>query len=72
MERHRTQWPLIEDLQAYIREQAVKLSRGHDLAKAFNYLLKRWASSLRMGACAVSLRRRPPCSVTGLRRTMWL
>jgi hypothetical protein len=30
-------WPLIEDLQAYMREQAVKLSRGHDLAKAFNH-----------------------------------
>jgi hypothetical protein len=27
-----------------MREQAVKLSRGHDLAKAFNYILKRWAS----------------------------
>jgi hypothetical protein len=47
--------PLIVDLHAYMREQAVKLSRGHDLAKAFNYILKRWASSLRMGACAVSL-----------------
>ena len=36
--------PLIEDLHAYMREQAAKLSRGHDLAKAFNYILKRWAS----------------------------
>jgi hypothetical protein len=27
-----------------MREQLVKLSRGHDLAKAFNYILKRWAS----------------------------
>jgi Transposase IS66 family/IS66 C-terminal element/zinc-finger binding domain of transposase IS66/Transposase C of IS166 homeodomain len=26
------------------REQVAKLSRGHDLAKAFNYILKRWAS----------------------------
>lgn len=36
--------PLIEDLQVYMREQFAKLSRGHDLAKAFNYILKRWAS----------------------------
>src|SRR5216683_4250341 len=36
--------PLIKDLHAYMREQVVKLSRGHDLAKAFNYILKRWAS----------------------------
>ncbi|WP_244490947.1 transposase, partial [Bradyrhizobium sp. Leaf396] len=27
-----------------MREQLAKLSRGHDLAKAFNYILKRWAS----------------------------
>ena len=36
--------PIIENLQVYIREQAAKLARGHDLAKAFNYILKRWAS----------------------------
>src|ERR1700739_329739 len=36
--------PLVEDLQAYMREQLAKLSRGHDLAKAFNYILQRWAS----------------------------
>jgi len=36
--------PLTEDLHAYTREQLAKLSRGHDLAKAFNYILKRWAS----------------------------
>ncbi len=35
---------MIEDLHAYMREQVVKLSRGHDLAKAFNYILKRWVS----------------------------
>ncbi len=27
-----------------MREQVVKLSRGHDLDNAFNYILKRWAS----------------------------
>ena len=36
--------PLTEDLHAYMREQVVKLSRGRDLTKAFNYILKRWAS----------------------------
>ncbi len=36
--------PLVEDIHAYMREQVVKLSRGHDLTKAFNYILKRWAS----------------------------
>ena len=36
--------PLVDDLQVYMRQQLAKLSRGHDLAKAFNYILKRWAS----------------------------
>ena len=34
---------LVDALHAYMQEQLVKLSRGHDLAKAFNYMLKRWA-----------------------------
>ena len=36
--------PIVEDLRVYMREQAAKLSRAHDLAKAFNYILKRWTS----------------------------
>src|SRR5271157_2619964 len=32
--------PLVEDLHGYMREQAARLSRGHDLAKAINYILK--------------------------------
>lgn len=36
--------PLVADLQVYMREQCAKLSRGHDLAKAMNYMLRRWAS----------------------------
>jgi transposase len=36
--------PLVEELHAYMHGQVTKLSRGHDLAKAFNYILKRWAS----------------------------
>ncbi|VIO80562.1 hypothetical protein CI1B_84480 [Bradyrhizobium ivorense] len=35
---------LADDLQVYMREQLAKFSRGHDLAKAFNYILKRWSS----------------------------
>jgi hypothetical protein len=30
-----------------MREQCAKLSRGHDLARAMNYMLKRWASFTR-------------------------
>jgi transposase len=36
--------PLVEELQVYIREQRAKLSRGHDLAKAIDYILKRWTA----------------------------
>ena len=39
--------PLVADLQVYMHEQCAKLSRGHDLAKAINYMLKRWASFTR-------------------------
>src|SRR5277367_4311331 len=34
--------PGVDDLMTYMREQAAKLSRGHDLAKAIQYMLKRW------------------------------
>ena len=34
--------PLVEALQIYMREQRAKLSRGHDLAKAIDYMLTRW------------------------------
>jgi hypothetical protein len=36
--------PLVADLQSYMLEQRAKLSRGHDLVKAMNYMLKRWAA----------------------------
>ncbi|MCW0233055.1 MAG: IS66 family transposase [Ferrovibrio sp.] len=35
--------PLVDDLRLYMRAQLEKLARGHDLAKAINYMLKRWA-----------------------------
>jgi transposase len=38
---------LVADLEAYMREQCAKLSRGHDLAKAMNYMFKRWGSFTR-------------------------
>jgi transposase len=36
--------PLVDDLHSYLREQVAKLSRGHDLAKAIQYMLKRWSA----------------------------
>jgi transposase len=42
--RHELSRPLIDDLQVYLREQRARLSRGHDLAKAIDYILKRWAA----------------------------
>ena len=35
--------PLVDDLYVYMRAQVARLARGHDLAKAINYILKRWA-----------------------------
>src|SRR5205814_6575368 len=34
--------PLAADLEAWMREQRAKLSRGNDAAKAMDYMLKRW------------------------------
>jgi transposase len=36
--------PLVADLKAWMREQRAKLSRANDVAKAMDYLLKRWAA----------------------------
>jgi transposase len=36
--------PLVEALQIYMREQRAKLSRCHDLARAIDYIMKRWAA----------------------------
>jgi hypothetical protein len=36
--------PLIADLDAWMHEHRPKLSRGNDLAKAMDYILKRWAA----------------------------
>src|ERR1700730_7124899 len=39
--------PLVADLERWMREQRAKLSRGNDLAKAMDYLLKRWSAFTR-------------------------
>jgi len=42
--RGRQSAPLVADLEAWMRAERPKLSRGNDLAKAMDYMLKRWAS----------------------------
>jgi transposase len=39
--------PLVADLESWMREQRAKLSRGNDLAKAMEYMLKRWTAFTR-------------------------
>jgi hypothetical protein len=36
--------PLVAELEIWMREQRAKLSRGNDLARAMDYMLKRWNS----------------------------
>ncbi len=36
--------PLMTKLHAWLEEQVAKLSRSHDLTKAINYMLRRWAA----------------------------
>jgi transposase len=39
--------PLMAELHSWLRAQFAKLSRGHDLAKAVNYMLRRWEAFTR-------------------------
>jgi transposase len=39
--------PLVADLEAWMREQRVRLSRTNDLARAMDYMLKRWTAFTR-------------------------
>lgn len=39
--------PLVADMEAWLREQRASLSRGNDLAKAMDYMLKRWPAFTR-------------------------
>lgn len=36
--------PLVADLEAWMRQERPKLARGSDVAKAMDYMLKRWAA----------------------------
>jgi transposase len=39
--------PLVADLESWMREHRVKLSRGNEVAKAMDYMLKRWTAFTR-------------------------
>jgi hypothetical protein len=39
--------PLLADLERWMREQRAKLSRGNEVAKAMDYMLKRWTAFTR-------------------------
>ena len=39
--------PLVADLENWMRDHRAKLSRGNDLAKAMDYMLKRWPAFIR-------------------------
>ena len=39
--------PLVADLESWLRQQRAKLSRSNDLAKAMDYMLKRWPAFTR-------------------------
>jgi len=39
--------PLVAELEVWMREQRAKLSRANDVAKAMDYILKRWAAFTR-------------------------
>jgi transposase len=39
--------PLVADLEGWMRERRAKLSRGNDIAKAMDYMLKRWPAFTR-------------------------
>ena len=45
--RRRRSAPLVADLEAWMREQRAKLSRHAEVAKAIDYMLKRWPAFTR-------------------------
>ena len=40
--RQRDAQPLVDDLEAWMRRERARLSRHNDVAKAMDYMLKRW------------------------------
>src|SRR5438046_10470317 len=59
--------PLVANLEAWMREQRAKLSRGNDVAKAMDYMLKRWSALTRFldvgRICLSKMRPNVPCAV---------
>ena len=51
--------PLVANLEVWMREQRAKLSRGNDVAKAMDYMLKRWSAFTRSSTMAA-----PACRTT--------
>ena len=45
--RQKQSAPLVAELEAWMREQRAKLARGNDVAKAMDYMLKRWPAFTR-------------------------
>ena len=45
--RQKVSAPIIAALECWLREQRAKLSRGNDLARAIDYMLKRWTAFTR-------------------------
>lgn len=46
--------PLMAELHAWLASQLGRLSRNHDLAKAINYMLRRWDAFTRSSTTAAS------------------
>jgi hypothetical protein len=44
----------VADLDAWMRAQRAKLSRGNDVAKAMDYMLKRWSVFARFSSTTVA------------------
>ena len=60
--RHELSAPLMAELHTWLTAQLAKLSRNHDLAKAINYMLRRWEAFTRFlddgRVCLIEQRRR--------------
>ena len=59
--------PLVTDFERWLRQERPKLSRGNDLAKAMDYLLKRWPAFTRFlddgRISSATTRPNQPCAV---------
>ena len=68
--------PLVKELESWMIEMRDKLSRGHDLTKAFNYMLRRWPSFTRFlddgRICLSNNAAEPALRSIALGRKSWL